>query len=82
MIAWAFCYIPPQFRRDFLEGYAAEVSRDAPDLRLLEIYQVGVGALLFQGWMTNAPEQLQRLPQFIHRQCEPLLQQRSFLLGI
>ena len=80
-IAWAFCYIPEDLRRDFIASYDQERRSNRADLALVEVFLVGVTAILFQRWLRNAPQRLSWLPEFVQGPCQKLLAGERFLFG-
>ncbi len=75
-IAWAFAYVPAALRSDFLAGY--ELVYSTVDEVALGAFQVGVGMMLFAGWCTNNPSQLNRLPTFLEGPCRRFLRGEPF----
>ena len=80
-IAWAFCYIPDDLRQAFIVSYDQERPGNRIDIKLVEVFVVGVWAILYQRWMKNAPQRLSWLPQFVQGQCQKLLAGEPFLFG-
>lgn len=80
-VAWAFCYIPDDLRRAFMASYDQERRANNIDLALVEVFLVGVTAILFQRWLRNAPQRLSWLPEFVQGPCQRLLAGEVFLFG-
>ena len=57
-------------RREFIASYDQERRNKSADLELVEVFLVGVTAVLFQRWLRNAPQRLSWLPEFVQGPCQ------------